>query len=230
MTHLFYDVETTGLPDWGQPSDAPHQHRIIQLAMLMCDEQGNNIAGHAFLVKPDGWPPMSDEAFEKHGIPVERCNRYGILMDDIIPLFVEYMGRANVLIAHNISFDKRMMRIELKRRPNFHDHMEPLKDMAGFCTLRNSQKILNLPATVPMHKTGRHGAKPPSLAEAYQFFTGREFTKGHEAMADVVACKTVYFGIQKWIAENGPIPETPPAKKKAPGKPRAKAPAGNIDL
>jgi len=34
MTILFYDTETTGLPDFKAPSDAPHQPRIIQLAVI----------------------------------------------------------------------------------------------------------------------------------------------------------------------------------------------------
>ncbi|MEA3044540.1 MAG: polymerase subunit epsilon [Sphingomonadales bacterium] len=31
---LGYDTETTGLPAWHDPSDAPHQPHVIQLAMF----------------------------------------------------------------------------------------------------------------------------------------------------------------------------------------------------
>ena len=34
---LFYDTETTGLPDFKAPSEAQHQPHIVQLAALLVD-------------------------------------------------------------------------------------------------------------------------------------------------------------------------------------------------
>lgn len=224
MSLLFFDTETTGLPDWKSPSDGPDQHRVCQVAMLMTDDAGKHIAGQAFLIQPDRWPPMEEEAFEQHGLTIEHLNRYGVSMDLVLPIFWAMLDQTTTLIGHNISFDKRMMRIEMKRRPPWRESLERLKEFPNFCTMRNAQKILKMPATVPMHKTGRHGAKPPKLEEAYEFFTGAPMKSAHEAMADVVACKRVYFGIQAWIKENGPVPEGPQGSKRKPAGTRKPAP------
>nr|WP_299241463.1 hypothetical protein [uncultured Halomonas sp.] len=35
---LFFDTETTGLPDWKVPSDSEHQPHLVQLAAVLADD------------------------------------------------------------------------------------------------------------------------------------------------------------------------------------------------
>lgn len=50
----FFDCETTGLPkNWKAPmSDIDNWPRVIQLAWLMCDDQGNLVTQGQYLIKP----------------------------------------------------------------------------------------------------------------------------------------------------------------------------------
>ncbi len=48
-----------------------------------------------------------------------------------------------------------------------------------------------------MQIPGEYGAyKWPQLQEAYKHFFNKEFDNAHDALADVTACKDVYFAIQ----------------------------------
>lgn len=56
MMILVYDTETTGLPDWQQPSEAPQQPHIVELAALLYDTDTCELVDSMHtLVRPDGW-------------------------------------------------------------------------------------------------------------------------------------------------------------------------------
>jgi DNA polymerase-3 subunit epsilon len=200
MKALIYDTETTGLPDWNKPSEDPSQPRITQLcAELIDDESGEVLAGLHTLIKPDGWtiPPDLEKLT---GITTEKAAAVGMHMWLALPVFMAMWERADQRVAHNESFDMRMVRIELLRddRPKDADKWKAGK---AFCTQNKSQAIINLPPTQKMIDSGRRGPKPPNLGEAYRHFTGTELLNAHNAAVDVMACKAVYFGIIKSVKE-----------------------------
>src|SRR3546814_8588471 len=47
-----------------------------------------------------------------------------------------------------------------------------------------------------MLAVGRTHHKNPNLGEAYEFFTGEKLQNAHSAMADVLGCIAVYFGVK----------------------------------
>lgn len=203
MISLFYDTETNGLPLWDKPSDDPGQPRITQLAWELVHDETKHVyaAGHA-IMKPDGWEiPAELQALT--GVTMDIAHKYGMPVGIVLPTFVDAWRKADQRVAHNESFDMRMVRIELMRGDYAGQLLggtsTPLADFwkAGkaFCTQANSQKIVNLPATVKMHASGQHGPKPPKLEESYKHFAGKELENAHNAAVDVMACKTVYFGI-----------------------------------
>lgn len=195
---LFYDTETTGLPDWGKPSEDPCQPRITQIAAELCDEDTGNVhASLNLLIKPDGWeiPP---ELEKLTGITTVRCHQFGVWSDGAIDSFMQLWSAASVRIGHNESFDMRMVRIELMRAHDWNHMGDAWKAGKSFCTLTNSTQLIKLPPSAKMSASGRNGFKPPNLGEAYKFFTGYELVGAHNAMVDVQACKAVYYGIKNY--------------------------------
>jgi len=191
---LFYDFETTGIPEWGKPSDDPCQPRITQIAAELVDEESREtLAALNFMIKPDGWI-IPDEVAALTGITTERADQHGFLITDVLPAFLGMWKKSSLRCGHNESFDARMARIEMLRDGGYsEDFCDQWKAGAAYCTQAKSTKIVN---------TGRDGKKKTaSLAEAYKFFTGQELTGAHNAATDVAACKAVYFGIQQHQGE-----------------------------
>ncbi len=52
MAYLFYDTETTGLPDFKARSHEPTQPHIVQLGLAWFDEEGREIGHGELIVRP----------------------------------------------------------------------------------------------------------------------------------------------------------------------------------
>ncbi|TXH12714.1 MAG: 3'-5' exonuclease, partial [Hyphomicrobiaceae bacterium] len=107
---LGYDTETTGLPLWNDPSDDPRQPHVIQLGMILTDVDGNEIDRLNTLVKPGAGAVMSPEALDAHGITLERAMQEGMEPEKATDIFLAWVDRAFLRVAHNESFDRRLMR------------------------------------------------------------------------------------------------------------------------
>lgn len=100
-------------------------------------------------------------------------------------------------MAHNCSFDDRILRIGLMR---FFDEAtaDDFKAGASYCTAINSKPICQLPPTERMKQSSfRNQFKTPNLAEALMLLTGEELTNAHRARVDTEACAKVYFALRK---------------------------------
>lgn len=200
---IAFDTETTGLPNWSMPSGDPSQPRVMALAaQLFDDETGSVLDEMDVLIKPDGWE-IPELIANLTGITTEMCEATGVPMEQALGQFVEMWKRADHRVAHNESFDMRMIRIEIMRHPVYSMEMvgevsfaDYWKKAPAYCTQGSSTKLINLPPTEKMIRAGRRTPKSPNLTEAYHFFTGKDLENAHSARADMEACKVVYFGIR----------------------------------
>ena len=190
---IAYDTETTGLPDWGAPSDADHQPHLVQLAMILLDDDHTERASVSLIIKPDGWT-IPDEVAKIHGITTEKAMDLGVHEDLALEMFMG-MWAGRLRIAHNESFDARIIRIAQHRFTTVCDDEQRDAWKAGKteCTQLISTPILKLPPTAKMIAARRNHHKSANLSEAYKFFTGNDLVDAHSAMADVQACMAVYF-------------------------------------
>jgi DNA polymerase-3 subunit epsilon len=191
---LFYDTETTGLPLWKEPSEHPDQPHLTQIAALLTDETGAKLGLLDLLVRPDGWT-IPEELQKLTGITMERAETGGVGEDVAVAMFIAMWRRATVRVAHNESFDARILRIALHRYPHVCDADE-WKAGSHACTQALSTPILKLPPTERMVAAGFDKPKPPKLEEAYRHFLKREMKGAHDALADVRACREVFFAIR----------------------------------
>ncbi|WP_337058189.1 3'-5' exonuclease [Pseudomonas sp. USHLN015] len=194
MTLYTFDTETNGLPDWKAPSEAPHQPHIVDIAACLYTPEGQLLDSFEALIRPDGWT-IPDEVAAIHGITTERAMDEGIPEAEALEQFLAFHRRAEMRVAHNLSFDDRILRIALKR---FHgdEVAEAFKGGNSYCTMRKSTDIVRLPPTAAMRAAKRFHFKSPTLGETYQHFFKEELVGAHRAMTDTKACARIYFAIQ----------------------------------
>jgi DNA polymerase III subunit epsilon len=187
MLIMPFDTETSGLPDYKQPSEMPHQPHIVELAALLFDEDTGELVDqlHA-IVRPDGWI-IPDDVAAIHGITTERAMDEGRPEAEVLAEFLELHSRCALRVAHNEDFDQRIVRIAIKRLGDGATQEErdaiadAFKAAPKYCTMKSDAKA--------------RGVKWPKLVEAYKHHTGRELEGAHSALADAKACAEVYFAM-----------------------------------
>lgn len=178
MSVLVLDTETTGFPPAA---------RMVQLAALLFDNEGNELDGYDAVIQPDGWEvPL--EAAAIHGFTTEICATVGVPLFSAMERLIPMLDRAVLLVAHNWDFDARIIGAEITRTHNRQLHNPSQKSA---CTMRLSTDICRLP-----QRRGR-GYKWPTLNEAYAFFFGKQIENAHHARADARACAEIFFELRK---------------------------------
>lgn len=203
-TAVFFDTETTGLPDFKSPSEAEHQPHIVQLAAALVDLSGRQIKESMdVIIRPDGWT-IPAEVSAIHGITHEMAMDVGIPEKDAVEQFLALMRdiEADAMcppfrqrIAHNEQFDARIIRIALMRYFG-EDVANAFKAAPASCTMRAATPIVKAPPTEKMLRAGRSHHKAPNLGECVRHFFDRDLEGAHNAMVDVQACIDVYFALQ----------------------------------
>lgn len=185
MKILPFDTETTGLPDWKTPSGGENQPHMVQLAAQLVDSETKEVLESMdVIIKPDGWV-IPQETIDVHGITNEYALEHGIPEIEVLQMWLDMWEKSTLRIAHNTTFDNRIIRIALKRYlPNLIPD-DVWKDKSTYyCTLINFRKLIG-------------GKKGHTLGEAYEYFTGEELEGAHNAIVDVNACMEVYWGLTK---------------------------------
>lgn len=187
MPILFTDVETTGFYRSSLPPEHPSQPHIVQLAALLCSDEGRDIASFSFIVEPG--IEISEEVSKIHGITTAMARKFGMGIGSAISIFMHLYEDADLLVAHNIKFDAQVLESAIVRG---HRGCNLLKAQK-FCTMEAATPIINMPPTERMKAAGFNKPKAPKLCECIKHFFGEELDGAHDAMVDVIACKRIYF-------------------------------------
>jgi DNA polymerase-3 subunit epsilon len=185
MNLLFFDCETNGLPKNYSASyeEVESWPRVISLAWLLVDTEQNIINSQHHLIKPNGWTIPAEEFWTKNGFSTERSLAEGIDIDPVLEAFVFDKHNADVLVAHNLNFDHRIVWAEIIRSGR-----KPKSGMEKICTMMKSTKHCNIPSP-----KGYGAPKWPTLNELHNVLFKRSFEGAHDALADVTACKDCFF-------------------------------------
>ena len=182
MKALIFDTETTGMVEFRKPPEDPSQPDLIQLGMLLVDTADwKPRARNSLLVTLADGVKIEPAAKAAHGISEEDCARFGVPPSIACSLFNQACLQADVIVAHNLSFDVSIMKTALSRlgsKPHRLDGRQLV------CTKEHSTDVLKLP--------GKYGYKWPTLAEAYRHYTGEEISGAHDALVDTEACLIVF--------------------------------------
>lgn len=193
-TALFFDTETSGLPLFREPSEDPRQPHIVQLgALLVRLDTRRVLSSIDVIVRPEGWV-IPDDVADIHGITTELAAEVGVSESLALGMLLDLWECADFRVAHNESFDARIVRIAQHR---FDCAALRVWDEApAQCTAKLASPIMQLPPTEKMLRAGFRHFKTPNLREAHLHFLGRALEGAHSAMADARGCMDVFFAIQ----------------------------------
>jgi len=186
MKVLVFDTETTGMVRFQLPPDHAEQPDLIQLGALLVDSGDWSVhARVSTLVTLRAGAQIEPAAHEAHGISEEDCARWGIAPVVACSLFNQFCMQADLIVAHNLSFDESVMKTALFRIGNKPNRIDGRRTL---CTKEATTEVLKLP--------GKYGSyKWPTLAEAYRHYTGNEIEGAHDALVDTEACLAVFRGL-----------------------------------
>ena len=184
--YLFFDTETTGVPrNYKAPSsDTRNWPRLVQLAWILADEEGNRIHEGNLIVKPEGFV-IPTYATKIHGITTQKALAEGILLKDAISMFKADLDLANFVVGHNVDFDKKIVGAEMVRQ----GMSDELGRKKSYCTMLSTTNFCKIP--------GPYGYKYPKLQELYKKLFGKEFDNAHDAMSDIEATEQCFWELRK---------------------------------
>jgi DNA polymerase III epsilon subunit-like protein len=179
---LFFDTETTGLPkNWKAPvTDLDNWPRLVQLAYLVYDFDGNLIHSCNEIIKPDGFT-IPTEASNVHGITTEMASQRGTDINDVFELFLIHLKRSKMIVAHNMAFDEKIIGSELIR-------------LGKENVIVAKEKVCTMLKTVDLCKIeGPYGYKWPKLEELHRYLFNHDFEGAHDALADIQATAKCFW-------------------------------------
>jgi len=104
---------------------------------------------------------------------------------EVLPPFLEAVRKADLLVAHNIEFDRNVLRAEVIRL----GLDDPLRRARTFCTQVKSTEFCAIP--------GNYGFKYPRLPELHAKLFGAPQAEAHEVAADIRTCAKCFFELRK---------------------------------
>lgn len=184
--YLFFDTETTGLPrNWKAPvSDLDNWPRLVQLAWLHYDIDGNRVGGNNYIIKPTGFT-IPSEASRIHGISNDRAMTEGVELQGVLNDFQNLISQTNYLVAHNMSFDEKIVGAEFLRN----NMANSLTAKTRICTMEKSTNYCKL--------EGPYGYKWPKLSELHYKLFGTGFEEAHNAAVDIHATAKCFWEMKK---------------------------------
>jgi DNA polymerase III epsilon subunit-like protein len=184
---LFFDTETTGLPrDWNAPVERlDNWPRIVQIAWLMYDLEGKRLSEKQFIIKPEGFV-IPEESSRVHGITTEQALSEGVDLSGVLLDFSNDLAKVNFLVAHNLSFDEKIVGAEFLRKQIDNN----LNESNKICTMTSTIDFCRIPSATPS------SYKWPKLSELHFKLFGEDFKDAHDAMVDTSACAKCFFELK----------------------------------
>jgi DNA polymerase III epsilon subunit-like protein len=184
--YLFFDTETTGLPrNYNAPvTDSVNWPRMVQIAWQVYNSDGTFIESNDFIIKPEAYKIPFDAA-KVHGISTERAMAEGNDLTEVLHKFNSALEDALVLVAHNISFDEKIIGAEFHRK----SIKNQLNRKQKICTMKSSVDFCKIP--------GNYGYKWPKLAELHKVLFGTNFEEAHNAAADINATVKCFWNLRE---------------------------------
>jgi DNA polymerase III epsilon subunit-like protein len=173
MLALVFDTETTGLPRCSAAALSV-QPRLIEFAGILIGDDGEHVEEFETLIDPQ--QPLQEIITEITRL-TDSDLRGKPLFQDAAAQITRMIERADLVVAHNLTFDKEVIEMEFARcqipRPRW---------PALMCTAEETQ-----------HWKGHR----MRLGDLYHMLFNETFNDAHRAMADTQALARVFVALRK---------------------------------
>lgn len=192
MKVLVFDTETTGLPvknaSLYESNDWPY---IVQLSYILFDTEKNKIlVEHDWIIQIPKDIEISLEVSKIHGITNHISQNQGISIDDALDHFDICFKSADVIVGHNLQFDKKMIIVECMR--NFRISLFKNSKKEEFCTMKNSVELCKIVKRYKSNPREKY-LKYPTQSELHEKLF-KKIPKGvHNSWVDILICLRCYY-------------------------------------
>jgi len=185
MKVLVFDTETSGLPEGRNISirDTDKWPYILQFSFILYNTLSAEILDsmNEFIYIED-YVNINEKSIEIHKITREICKDKGIHISDALNRFNYALSNCDIVVAHNIEFDKNLVLVESIRN-NIENRFKT--NLPIHCTMKSN---INLCKIERINKFGEKYYKYPSLSELYQHLFKIVPNGLHNSMVDVLLC------------------------------------------
>jgi len=193
MKVLVFDTETTGLPIGRNPSivDVQKWPHILQLSYILFDTVNKQIVTmRDDLIKIPAEVEITPGSEAVHHISRVMCEANGISINDALNYFNKALTQADVIVGHNISFDKRLIMVECIRSKQFQKFTVNGIRKEEYCTMKKGADLCQMLVT---NSSGETYFKYPKLTDLHQKLFTNKPEGIHNALIDVLICCRCYM-------------------------------------
>ena len=186
-TILVFDCETTGLLPKNTTDLFP---RMTQLSFALYDTDLGEVQEiYSEYVSLPADILIPQVVTDVTGITRELLDEEGRDIKEILQAFYEAYQRADIIVAHNISFDETILLKESAMYCSALERAMHKKQKPMYCTMKNSIEICRI------QRSNSRGSyyKFPKLAELYKYLFGYVPENLHDARTDVLCCLRCYL-------------------------------------
>ena len=182
MKALVFDVETTGLPKQRNASlfDTELWPYIVQMSWVVIDIVDCEIISindHIVSLPEDVVIP--EDSIKIHGITNQMMLKSGKDIKNVLNKFQEDINTSQIIVAHNISFDKSVIGVESIR--NLNCNLFDKYKGNYYCTMKRSIKLCK---------------KWAKLSVLHQKLFNQVPTNLHNSLIDVFVCLRCFYKLQ----------------------------------
>jgi DNA polymerase-3 subunit epsilon len=147
-------------------SDVESDAEWLDYEIKKNDKRTRKYTEKDYIIKMPPGVSIPQSSTDIHKITNEISRDKGVNIDVVLKEFIEDISDANVVGAHNLSFDKQMILIEASRLNLYGETAVSLKKIKKYCTMMNGINLCKIP--IYLKHSDKYAYKWPKLSELHR--------------------------------------------------------------